>query len=127
MSGTPGAGQTGGADHGRAVVGEVALRARKAAIWGKRFGIVSAISAALIVAGVLLIGHTSDPLDYLLLVILAVFPILPLGVLGLVLGSYALFRAIRAETSKTDAIQAIVLSGFGTAVGLSMRLWAETF
>lgn len=38
-----------------------------------------------------------------------------------------LSRAARAGTSKTDAIVAIVLSGFGSVVGLGMRLWAETF
>lgn len=117
-----------GGDHRpRPPVVDRAVRDRKAAIWGKRFGIASAICAAPIVAGVLLIGHTTDPLVYVPLVILAVFPVLPLGVLGLLFGSLGLSRAIGAGTRGTDAIVAIVLSGFGTAVGLGMRLWAETF
>jgi hypothetical protein len=91
------------------------------------FGIASGILAALIALGVLLNSPTTDPLDYLPFVIAAVVLVLPLGILGLVFGCLALLRARRAGVSKTDAVVAIALSGLGAAIGLGIRLWAETF
>lgn len=127
MSDTLGGSGAGGVPPRHLTARDTALRARKAAIRSRAFGIASTIVAVLILAGILMSGSGSGELEYVVFMIAALVVLLPLAVLGLAFGSFALFRARRVGTSRTTAIAGIALSGFGAVIGFGVRLWAETF
>lgn len=107
--------------------GEAADRARTAAVRSTAFGIASVIVAVLILAGIVSTGSGSGSLEYVVFMIAALLFLLPLAILGLVFGVLAMSRARAAGTSTGTAITGVALSGFGAAVGLGVRLWAERF
>lgn len=107
--------------------GDAADRARTAAVRSTSFGIASVIVAALILAGIVSTGAGSGSLEYVVFMVAALVFLLPLTILGVVFGFFAMSRARAAGTSTGTAITGIALSGLGAVVGLGVRLWAERF